>query len=69
MGMIDIGSAMSVRTTFFIGLFLGTIPVVLGAGADMPVSPAAVAEAFTDEYGSIARLAEDGRVGGWPKEL
>jgi len=49
MVMIVIGSAMLVLTTSFIGLFIGTILVGLGAGADLPVSLAAIAEAAKDD--------------------
>jgi inositol transporter-like SP family MFS transporter len=49
MAMITAGSALLVLMTSFIGLFIGTVLVGLGAGADLPVSLAAIAEAATDE--------------------
>jgi inositol transporter-like SP family MFS transporter len=49
MVMIVAGSSMLMVMTSFIGLFLGTVLVGLGAGADLPVSLAAIAEAATDE--------------------
>jgi inositol transporter-like SP family MFS transporter len=49
MAMIVAGSALLVLMTSFAGLFIGTILVGLGAGADLPVSLAAIAEAASDE--------------------
>ena len=49
MATIVAGSALLVLTPSFTGLFIGTILVGLGAGADLPVSLAAIAEAATDE--------------------
>jgi inositol transporter-like SP family MFS transporter len=49
MAMIVIGSAMLSLMSSFSGLFIGTILVGLGAGADLPVSLAAIAEIATNE--------------------
>lgn len=49
MGMIVIGSAMLTLMNSFKGLFTGTVIVGLGAGADLPVSLASIAETATNE--------------------
>jgi len=49
MAMIVIGEAMLIVMTSFYGLFIGTIFVGLGTGADLPVSLAAIAEVATDK--------------------
>ena len=49
MAMIVSGAAILVFMTSFAGLFIGTILVGLGTGADLPVSLATIAEAATDE--------------------
>jgi inositol transporter-like SP family MFS transporter len=49
MAMIVIGSAMLSLMSSFSGLFIGTILVGLGAGADLPVSLASIAEIATNE--------------------
>ena len=49
MAMIVIGSAMLTLLTSFNGLFIGTILVGLGTGADLPVSLAAIAEVATEK--------------------
>jgi inositol transporter-like SP family MFS transporter len=49
MFMIVVGSAMLTLITSFSWLFIGTIIVGLGAGADLPVSLASIAEAATNE--------------------
>lgn len=49
MAMIFIGSAMLSFLNSFSGLFVGIIIVGLGAGADLPVSLASIAEVATDE--------------------
>ena len=49
MAMVVIGAAMLTMMTSFNGLFIGTILVGLGTGADLPVSLAAIAEAATEK--------------------
>jgi len=49
MVMIVIGSAMLTLISSFSGLLIGTIFVGLGAGADLPVSLASIAEIATNE--------------------
>ena len=49
MAMIVIGAVMLTMLTSFYELFIGTILVGLGTGADLPVSLAAIAEAATDK--------------------
>jgi MFS transporter, SP family, inositol transporter len=49
MAMIVIGSGMLTLMTSFSGLLTGTIIVGLGAGADLPVSLASIAEIATNE--------------------
>lgn len=49
MAMIVLGSAMLSLMISFSGLLIGTIIVGLGAGADLPVSLASIAEAATNE--------------------
>lgn len=49
MAMIVIGSAMLSLMSSFSGLFIGTILIGLGAGADLPVSLASIAEIATNE--------------------
>jgi inositol transporter-like SP family MFS transporter len=49
MFMIVVGSAMLTLITSFSWLFIGTIIVGLGAGADLPVSLASIAESATNE--------------------
>ncbi|MBN2060425.1 MAG: MFS transporter [Deltaproteobacteria bacterium] len=48
MAMIVLGAAMLTLMTSFNGLFIGTILVGLGTGADLPVSLAAIAEVATE---------------------
>jgi inositol transporter-like SP family MFS transporter len=48
MAMIVIGEAMLIVMTSFYGLFIGTILVGLGTGADLPVSLTAIAEVAAD---------------------
>ncbi len=49
MAMIVIGSAMLTIMTSFSALFIGTILVGLGTGADLPVSLSAIAEVATEK--------------------
>jgi MFS transporter, SP family, inositol transporter len=49
MVMIVIGAAMLTMMTSFYALFIGTILVGLGTGADLPVSLAAIAEVATEK--------------------
>jgi MFS transporter, SP family, inositol transporter len=49
MAMIVVGAAMLTLMTSFYGLFIGTILVGLGTGADLPVSLAAIAEVATEK--------------------
>jgi inositol transporter-like SP family MFS transporter len=49
MAMIVIGSGMLTMMISFYGLFIGTLLVGLGTGADLPVSLAAIAEVATEK--------------------
>lgn len=65
MAMIVVGSALLVFTTSFAMLFVGTVLVGLGTGADLPVSLATIGEACDDRNrGKIIGLSNLLWVGG-----